>query len=71
MIDVQKVVTDLWDGPHPPLVVPHGSQCRLMHPFGHSVVFDLTRAQLALPPQEFAASVIAPAIADLRKTLEG
>lgn len=67
MPDVQKMVADLWAGPHVPRVEPQGSQMRLVHPFGPSVAFDMTRADLALPAQEFADRILAQPIAELRK----
>lgn len=64
--DIQDVINDAWAAPHAPRAVPHGSQIRLVHPFGPFVTFDLKRADLALPAQEFADRVLARPLAELR-----
>ncbi len=66
MIDIQKFVDELWAAPHPPTVKPHGRKCLLVHPFGHSVAFDLKRSDLRLAPAEFASRVMAEPLAQLR-----
>lgn len=69
MIDMQTMVNDLWNGPHPPRVEPSGSQVRLVHPFGQAVVFDLHRKDIDRTPQDFADAVLAPQIVALKQKI--
>jgi hypothetical protein len=64
--DIQEIVSDLWSDVHAPKVTVDGIRIRLVHPFGPFVALDLTKADLALPPQEFAEQRIKPPLALLR-----
>lgn len=67
--DIQKLVVDLWNGPHVPILETIGQQVRLVHPFGPSVIFDLKRADLARSSQDFSSHILAPALSELRKQI--
>lgn len=48
-------------------VAPDGQKCRLTDRFGNFVSFDLSAADLSLPMPQFVATVLGPAVAQLKK----
>jgi hypothetical protein len=65
---IAQKVAEMWlDDAHKPIVKAHESRMMIMHPFGHYVFSDVTRADLEQPMDHFVAKILAPALEELRK----
>jgi hypothetical protein len=64
--DIVVQIGELWEGSPPPTLSLDGSDCKLTTAAGQSVSFPLTRAQLKLPPDQFVAQILKPAIDKLK-----
>lgn len=67
--EIVTAINYLWAAPHPPMLQLDGSHVRLTHPFGPSIVFDLTRRDLMQPIEKLTQTKLAVAVAALRKEL--
>jgi hypothetical protein len=65
--DLMMAVADAWGDSHIPSLELRASRMVLMHPFGHSVKFDLTRRDLTQPIEVISKDKLVPAIEKLRK----